>query len=112
MLASGKVRCSPCSRRSSALCVAAGGCGWLRSSQSPPLRAVAGAAPGRDGKAGSFNRTGKLRVADPTQPPSPAATVMHFYSGPPLHLLSGVDIGNIAGRITMLEVVRERCGHY
>ena len=29
------------------------GCGCLRSSQSPPLRAVAWAAPGRDGKAGS-----------------------------------------------------------
>jgi hypothetical protein len=32
---------------------AARGCGWLRSSQSPRLRAVAWAAPGRDGKAGS-----------------------------------------------------------
>ena len=32
---------------------AARGSGWLRSSQSPPLRAAAWAAPGRDGKAGS-----------------------------------------------------------
>ena len=38
--------------RKGALRVAPGGSGWLRSSQSPPLRAAAPAAPGRDGKAG------------------------------------------------------------
>ena len=31
---------------------AARGCGWLRSSHSPPLRAATSAAPGRDRKAG------------------------------------------------------------
>jgi hypothetical protein len=46
-------------------------------------------SPGRDGKAGSYiiDRTGKRR--------SPwcclAPPVMHFLSGQPMHLLSGVD---------------------
>src|SRR6516164_2302340 len=41
--------------------------------------------PGRDGKAGSSI---ELESCAPAGRPS----VMHFYSGPPMHLLSGVDI--------------------
>src|SRR6516164_6621595 len=40
--------------------------------------------PGRDGKAGSSI---ELESCAPAGGPS----VMHFYSGPPIHLLSGVD---------------------
>ena len=40
--------------------------------------------PGRDGKAGSSI---ELESCAPAGRPS----VMHFYSGPPMHLLSGVD---------------------
>ena len=59
VLTAGKVRCSPsspCSRASAR-------CAWLRAAAllpSPPLRAMALDVPGRDGKAGSFSRTGKL----------------------------------------------------
>src|SRR6516225_12333403 len=47
--------------------------------------------PGRDGKAGSSI---ELESCAPAGRPS----VMHFYSGPPMHLLSGVDTLPIATR--------------
>ena len=54
---------------------------------SPTLRAVACVMPGRDGKAGPSIELESCvwRRANL------AAPVMQFYSGPPMHLLSGVD---------------------
>jgi hypothetical protein len=64
---------------------------------SPALRSVAGAVPGRDGKAGSYRSNWKAQFAvtplnQHRAARSPlASSMMHFYSGPPMHILSGVD---------------------
>jgi len=58
---------------------------------SPTLRAVAKVMPGRDGKSRLINRTGK-RCS------SWRPVAMHYYFGPPMHLLSGVD-RNAASRL-------------
>jgi len=52
---------------------------------SPTLRAAAISPQVGTGKQALIDQTGKLRSG--VQPPA----VMHFYSGPPMHLLSGVD---------------------
>jgi len=57
---------------------------------SPTLRAVAKVMPGRDGKSRLINRTGK-RCS------SWRPVAMHYYFGPPMHLLSGVDTQHGSG---------------
>jgi hypothetical protein len=57
---------------------------------SPTLRAAAKGPPGRDGKAGSMIEL-ESGVAWLSRAAHCCIPLRHVYSGPPMHLLSGVD---------------------
>ena len=64
---------------------------------SPTLRAVAQCVARSGRKSRRIDRTGKCSLVSHCL----AALAMHFYSGPPMHLLSGVDKRRITHFIAM-----------
>ena len=68
------------------------GCAWLRSSH--PLRCAPwprNARSGRESRLTRSNRKAEFMVTPLDCSNAAHPSVMHFYSGPPMHFLSGVD---------------------